>query len=116
MDERIEKAFDVANYMATLSNQRRVILEEFNQKLVFYINGGTFKVSPELITFVRMTLDLGHTTDIPFVDSNSFPVVINDVNQFFDSIVDVYFQSVNEYSVKYTDIKSKRSIKDIVDL
>ena len=31
MDERIEKAFGVANYMATLSNQRRIILEEFNQ-------------------------------------------------------------------------------------
>jgi len=116
MDERIEKAFDVANYMATLSNQRRVILEEFKQKTVYYINGGTFNVSPELITFTKLTLDLGHTEDVPFIDANSFPVVINDVQQFFNDIVDVYFQTVNEYSVKYTDIKNKRSVKDIVSL
>ena len=54
MDERIEKAFNVANYMATLSNQRRIILEEFEQKLVYYVNGGTFKITPELISFVKM--------------------------------------------------------------
>ena len=32
MDEKLEKAFGVANYMATLSNQRRIILEEFKQQ------------------------------------------------------------------------------------
>ena len=57
MDERIEKAFAVANYMATLSNQRRIILEEFNQKLVYYANGGTFKISPELINFTKSVID-----------------------------------------------------------
>ena len=36
MDEKIEKAFAVANYASTLSNQRRVITEEFNQKFNKY--------------------------------------------------------------------------------
>ena len=116
MDERIEKAFEVANYMATLSNQRRIISEEFNQKLIYYIYGGTFKISPELISFVKMTLDLGHNEDISFVDVNNFPIIINDVQKFFDDIVELYFQSVNEYSVKYAEIKNKRSVKEIVDL
>mgnify|MGYP003336340353 CR=1 FL=1 len=56
MDERVEKALGVANYMATLSNQRRVLLEEYNQKLLYYINGATFKVSPDLISFAKITL------------------------------------------------------------
>jgi len=116
MDERIEKAFDVANYMATLSNQRRILLEEFKQKLVYYINGGTFNITPELISFTKMTLEMGHTDDVSFIDSNTFPVIINDVQVFFDDIVSVYFQSVNDYSVKYADIKNKRSVQDIVDL
>jgi len=34
MDERVEKAFEVVNYMATLSNQRRIIAEEYHQQLV----------------------------------------------------------------------------------
>jgi len=87
MDERIEKAFEVANYMATLSNQRRIILEEYNQKLVHYINGATFRITPELINLTKTILDLGQTTDVAFVDSNNFPIIVTDVQEFFDSII-----------------------------
>lgn len=58
MDERVEKAFAVANYMSTLSNQRRILLEEYSQKLVYYINGASFKITPELINFTKTVLDL----------------------------------------------------------
>ena len=116
MDERIEKAFAVANYMATLSNQRRIILEEFNQKTVYYTNGGTFKAGPDLINFIKNVLDLGHTNEVPFIDSNNFPVIINDVQEFFDNVVSIYFEALNEYSLKFAEIKSKRKIEDIVSL
>lgn len=116
MDERIEKAFHVANYMATLSNQRRIILEEFNQRVIHYINGGTFRVTPELISFTKTVLDLGHIEDVAFVDSNNFPVVVEDVQEFFNNIIAVYFQAVNEYAAKFAEIKSKRKIEDIVGL
>lgn len=116
MDERIEQAFAVANFMATLSNQRRIILEEFNQKLVYYINGGTFKISPELINFTKTAIDLGHTTDVAFLDANNFPVVIADVQSFFDDIVGIYFEVLNEYSAKFAEIKTKRKVGDIVEL
>jgi hypothetical protein len=116
MDERIEKAFAVANYMATLSNQRRIILEEYNQKLVYYTNGATFKVTPELINFAKTTMELGYTSDVPFVDANNFPIIIADVKDFLDNIVSVYFEALNEYAVKYADLKTKRKITDIVEL
>jgi len=116
MDERIEKAFAVANYMSTLSNQRRVILEEYNQKLVYYTNGATFKVTPELINFAKTILDIGHTADIAFVDTNDFPVIIDDVQDFFDNIVGVYVEATNEYAAKFAELKNKRKISDIVDL
>ena len=116
MDEKIEKAFAVANYMSTLSNQRRIILEEYNQKLVYYINGSTFKVTPELVNFTKTIIDLGHLSDVAFIDANNFPVVINNVQEFFDDIVEVYFSAINEYSAKFAEIKSKRKIADIVEL
>lgn len=116
MDERIEKAFSVANHIATLSNQRRIILEEFNQKRVYYINGGTFNITPDLINFAKTTLDLGYTTDVAFVDSNNFPIVIPDVQEFLDTIVGIYYEVLNEYSARFTELKSKRRIKDIIDL
>jgi hypothetical protein len=116
MDERIEKAFAVANFAATLANQRRVILEEYNQKLVYYTNGATFKASPELIAFIKTVLDLGYTTDVPFLDANDFPVVVADVQELLDSITSVYFEALNDYTVKYAEIKKKRKISDIVEL
>ena len=116
MDEKIEKAFAVANYMATLSNQRRILLEEYNQKLLHYINGATFKINLELINFTKVVLDLGHDSEVAFIDSNSFPVVIEDVQKFFNDITLIYFEATNEYSVKYAELKSKRKIADIVEL
>ena len=116
MEERIEKAFAVANFMATLSTQRRIILEEFNQQLVFYSNGGTFRVSPELITFTKLVIDMGHTTNVPFIDVNNLPIVIPDVQDFLDNIVGIYFEKVNSYADAYAKIKSKRKIEDIVSL
>lgn len=116
MDERIEKAFAVANYMATLSNQRRIILEEFNQSLVYYSNGGTFKVGPELINFTKLALDLGHNADVPFLDANNLPIIIPNVQEFFDEVIALYFGQLNAYSAKYAEIKSKRKVGDIVEI
>ena len=116
MDERIEKAFDVANYMATLSNQRRIILEELDQRLIYYINGATFNIDSNLITFTKTVLDLGYESDVAFLDSNKLPVIINDVKSFFDEITIIYFESINDYAVRYADIAKKRKIGDIVEL
>jgi uncharacterized protein YqkB len=116
MDERVEKAFAVANYMSTLSNQKRIILEEFNQKLVYYKNGATFKISPELINFIKTMLDIGQTADVAFIDSNNLPVMIPDVQSFFDDVTSIYFEAVNEYAGKFAEIRSKRKVSDIVAL
>ena len=102
--------------MATLSNQRRIILEEFNQKLFYYINGATFKINPELISFTKICLDIGQSEQVPFIDSNNLPVVIPDVQEFFDDIIGVYFEALTEYQQKYAELKSKRKIADIVEL
>jgi hypothetical protein len=116
MDEKIEKAFGVANYMSTLSNQRRIILEEYNQKLTYYISGATFRVDYSLINFAKNLVDMGHTEDIVFVDANNQPVIIKDVQDFLDNITSVYFEAVNAYQTKFAELKRKRSVKDLVEL
>ena len=116
MDERVEKAFAVVNYMATLSNQRRIITEEYQQKLVYYTNGATFKVTTDLISFTKTVIDLGKVADIGFIDSNNMPVLIPDVPEFFKNITTIYFEANNEYASKYGKIKSKRKVEDIINL
>jgi len=102
--------------MATLSNQRRVILEEYNQKLVYYINGATFRVDYNLINFAKNLVDMEHTENIAFVDANNQPVIIADVQDFLDNLISVYFEAVNEYQTKFAEIKKKRNVKDLVEL
>lgn len=116
MDERLEKAYDVANYMATLSNQKRIIKEEFYQKAVYYLNGGTFKVDSNLIAYTKSIVDLGYTSEVVFLDYNENPIIVEDVDKFLTDIVDVYFESLNEYSIKSLEIRSKRKLTDIVNL
>lgn len=116
MDERIEKAFEVANYMATLSNQRRLMLEEFNQNIVFYLNGGTFKITPELISLVKTWVDLGKVKDQVFIDENNFPILVDDVESFYTSLVEKYSSATIEYHNKFTELKIKRKISAIVEL
>ena len=53
MDEKLSKAFEIANFVTTLANQKKVIYEEYQQNCVYFFNGATFKVTRELINFVK---------------------------------------------------------------
>lgn len=115
MDERLEKAFQTANYMATLSNLRKTALEEYNQSLVFYFQGSSFTVTRELINFVKTLHDLGNTESI-ILDDNNIPLKVVDLKLFLDNILLVYREATNGYLAKYGEIKSKRRVVDLVDL
>ena len=98
MDERLEKAFQTANYMTTLSNQRKVILEEFQQSLIYYFQGASFTADRSLITFVSAILARGTTTSVILDDNN------------------IYFSATNDYLIKYNQIRSKRRVGDLMAL
>lgn len=115
MDERLEKAFQTANYMTTLSNQRKVILEEFQQSLIYYFQGASFTVDRNLITFIS-TLVARETTVAVVLDDNNIPVQIDNLNTFLDEITSIYFSATNEYLAKYTQIKTKRRVGDLMAL
>ena len=116
MDEKIEKALATANFIATLSNQKRILLEEYNQKLVYYADGATFKITPGYIAFIKAMVDMGNTTDVGLVDSNNLPVMISDLEEMLQNLIEVYNEVTTEYVSKYNEIKSKRKIADIVNL
>lgn len=115
MDERIEKAFQTANYMASLSNLRRVALEEYSQNLIYYTQGATFTVDRSLISFVKILID-SEVTESILLDDNNIPVKIDDLQQFLTKILSIYTESINQYLVKYTELKSKRKVEALVSL
>ena len=115
MDEQIEKAFQTANYKATLTNQRNVAFEEFQQSLIYYTNGSSFQISLELMSFVKSLIDFGSLNCI-LIDVNQIPVNIENLKSFYNEISAQYFKASNEYFSKYSELKSKRRIQDLISI
>jgi hypothetical protein len=115
VDERLEKAFQTANYMATLGNLRKTALEEYNQSLIYYFQGSSFTVSRELIVFVHTLTELGNTESI-LLDDNRIPLKVSNLQEFLDNMLSVYNEATNEYLAKYADLRSKRRVGDLVNL
>ena len=115
MDERIEKAFQTANFMATLSNLRKTALEEYQQSLVYYFQGSSFTVTRELIVFVHTLTELGYEESI-ILDDNNIPLNVKNLKEFLDNLREVYTFATNTYLSKYGSIKIKRKVEDLVNL
>lgn len=116
MDDRLSKALDFANYRQTLEIQRKSLKEKIDAKLTIGISGGLFKVDRNLIAFVQFLIDQGRTGNVPMIDDNGNPVMIEDLVKFRDDIVDRYFTSVLDYYTEYQKIKQSRTIEKLVDL
>jgi len=115
MDERLEKALDVSNYMVTLNNQRRIIHEQFLESSIHYLNGGKFSIDKSLITFCHTLLQNNQTSAV-LIDDNDIPINVDDLQKFLDDILDVYFTASYEYLDKYNEIKASRKVEGLVNL
>lgn len=115
MDERLEKALKFSNYMVTLNNQKRLLKEKYHEDLLFFKNGCQFTITKELITFVGFLVDKGNDSNIVLVDDNDIPTLIENLTDFYDDILDVYFTASNEYNNKYNELKLKRSVEKLID-
>lgn len=114
MDLRLEKALDFANYQITLANEKQAIKQDFLGHLVHYDHKGKFVISIELMCFCKLLIDSGNTSDIVLIDDNDSPILIPDLQEFYDKILTKYFEKSNKYYSKYTRLTSKKSIGDII--
>ncbi len=115
MPENLEKAFELATSLVSISNQKRVLLEELEQSLLYFYNGGTFKIDKDLISFLSVLKSLNNETCV-LLDSNKLPIEIEDVTTFLMSIIDQYSRATNSYFTRYQELKNNRNLESILDL
>jgi hypothetical protein len=115
MDERLSKALEFSNYMVTLNNKKRLLKEKYFEELAYYTGGCQFSVTKELITFVGFLIQNGRDSNIVLTDDNDIPIKIEDLSQFYEDILDVYFAASNGYYAEYEKIKTNRSVEKLVD-
>jgi hypothetical protein len=114
MDERLEKALDFSNYMVTLSNQKRLLAERFQEELIHFYNGSQFTVTRELITFVNAMVT-ANQDEIVITDDNNIPCLVKNIDEFYNEIIDKYTSASNSYHTDYLKLKSNRSVEKLVN-
>lgn len=114
MTTDLEKSFELANLMTTVANQKRALKEEYEQSLLFFHNGGTFKVSRELVSFLNTLLAHSTANTAIVTDENSMPVEISNLKQFLADILDCYIGASNHYFASYQTIKNNRSVDGLI--
>lgn len=116
MDERLSKALDFANYRQTLAIQRKTLKEKIDAKLTYGHAGGVFKIDRSLLVFVQMLIDQGRVENVPLIDNNENPVLIQNLETFRNEILDRYFTATYEYLEDYQKIKNSRTAEKLLDL
>jgi len=115
MDERLSKAIEFSNFITTINNQKRMAKENYFQSLLYFVQGGQFTITKELITFVTLLVEKGNVENIVLVDDNDTPIEINDLEKFLEEVLTRYFESSNSYHQKYMSLSKKRDIESLVE-
>jgi hypothetical protein len=113
MDARLQQAIEHANYRQTLAVERQRLKDKAVAELVMAHNGGLFTVGRELISFINSIKD--HKTAV-ILDDNEYPVDIEDLEEFYNKILVVYFETTNRYLTDYNQVRQKRTAAKLVDL
>ncbi len=116
MNEKLTKAIDFAKYRQSLAVKRKTIKEKVDAKLTFGANGGIFKIDQSLIAFTQMLIDQGRVKNVPMMDANDNPIMIEDLQAFRDDILDKYFSALLEYHNAVADLKKARSVEKLLEL
>lgn len=114
MDERLEKALEFSKYRIALVNRKEDLKIKVNNLLLYAHNGGMFRVSQELISFVKLVLDQGKLR-VVLIDDNKNPIEITDLQKFFDDIFSRYFEATNLYHAEYSKLRTARSVSSIYE-
>lgn len=111
MEPQVEKAFEIANFMTTMASQKRILQENYQQTLLCYYNGGTFKASRELIGFI-VNLKTDHYV---VIDENQIPVMITDIPEFIDKLLSHHTEAVNSYFNHYQKLIKSKKIESLIE-
>ena len=71
-------------------------------------------VTKELLNFCNMLVQSGQE-NVVLIDDNDIPVRIDNIDDFYQDALNIYFTSTNEYHTEYENIRSKRKVSGLVD-
>ena len=116
MSERLTNALEFANYRLTLNNQIQSLRAKIQTKLIHSINGGTFTITRELITFVESLIRQEYDEDVVLIDNFQNPILIEDLPSFLEDITSKYFEVTNDYHTEFVKLRKARKVHKLLDI
>lgn len=113
IDARLADALATANYRITLNNQKQNARLKLQKDLTYSVNGGIFNITPELISFVSALISNGKDEAI-LLDANKNPIEIENLQDFFDVLMEKYYQCMNDFLVEFKSIQKTRTAKALI--
>lgn len=114
IDERLAAAVEQANYRITLNNQKENARSKLRVDMTHATSGGLFVITPELISFTHTLLTIGQT-DAVIVDINKNPIFIENLQEFQNQIVTVYYSAMNDFLLEFKRIQKARKPEKLVE-
>lgn len=113
VDDKLAKALEASNYRLTLNIQRENSKLKLKNHLVYSQNGGLFKITQDFISFIFALSQSKESSVI--LDSNENPILIKNLQTFFEEILSIYQEAMNEYLIEYEKFKKLRNTKTLVN-
>ena len=90
--------------------QKQILKNKSEALLSYSTQGGTFKVTQELIAFVGTFVQQGYD-EIVLLDVNENPTKIDDLKSFLTEITPRYFEVTNDYPNSTAKCKLKEELQ-----
>jgi len=114
MDKRLKKALDFSNFRIILSTKQKNLKVLMNNKLLIVYKNNLFKIDKELILFIS-TLLSKKESEFVFLDTNDAPILITDLQEFYNVVYKRYKNVINQYYKDYQKLNKIRNIKKVID-
>ena len=107
MNQSFEKSLAYANRMKVFNNQLRLLKEKYLEKNTYYTKGHQFTIDLHLINQC-LALKILHKQNTVLLDDYQIPVQIEDIDTFYNDIMDVYQRNLNSYLVEYNKLVKEK--------
>lgn len=114
MSTKLTKALEFANYRVTINNQKAALLAKTESLLSYSLNGGTFTIDLQLLTFCKQLLD-EKEKEVVLLDIYKNPILV-ELESFYEEIQSRYFEVTNDYYVEYEKLRKARKVHKVLDL
>lgn len=114
MEKRLEQALEFSNFRNILSTRQENLKVLLKNRLLLTYGGGLFSINSELIGLISSLIN-AEKKEFIFIDKNNLPILVEDLNDFWDKVFSKYTDSLSKYYKSYQKLDEAREIRKVIN-